>query len=274
MTAARADGPAGIRRGAAAGAPSRRVPPSAVAVPERKKAAEVIADHFRRDIATGALRDGDTLPPEGELIAHFGVSRPTLRAALRLLESESLLTISRGAKGGPQVRHPDANVTARNVAMLLHLRATQLSDFFQMRATIEPAAAAIFARDRPADGIAVLEAALAGEEEAMRTGAEGEWLAATVAFYRAVTDNCGSDLFAVFGAVLQILLAEAIRYVREFLPGSQVRVLRSDVHAVHRELVDLIVAGDVEGAERHWRSHLGSLVVAFPELQAIRYSAY
>src|SRR5437667_12177500 len=78
-----------------------RVLPSPVPTPDLQKAAEVIAEHLRRDIATGALREGDALPPEGELLSHFGVSRPTLRSALRILEAESLLTITRGKEGGP-----------------------------------------------------------------------------------------------------------------------------------------------------------------------------
>src|ERR1700736_361271 len=76
----------------------KRVSPTVVPAPPIRKAAEVVADHLRRDIAVGALHEGDKLPPEGELISHFGVSRPTLRAAFRMLESESLLTISKGVQ--------------------------------------------------------------------------------------------------------------------------------------------------------------------------------
>ena len=58
-------------------------PPSAAG----SKAAELIADHLRKQIVRGQLRDGARLPSEAELIRHFGVSRPTLREAFRVLEA-------------------------------------------------------------------------------------------------------------------------------------------------------------------------------------------
>src|SRR5206468_1993121 len=132
--------------------PAPRVMPSPVFAPTPMKASEVIADHFRRDIASGRLSDGDALPPEGELVAHFGVSRPTLRAAFRILESESLLTISRGAHGGPRVRYPTVQATARSMGLLLHLRSARVADFFYVRSVMEPAAARLFARTQPPAG--------------------------------------------------------------------------------------------------------------------------
>ena len=252
----------------------KRVPPSAVPVRPSKKAAEVIADHLRRDIAVGALRDGDTLPSEGELIAHFGVSRPTLRSALRMLESESLLTISRGAQGGPQVRHPDADVTARSVAMLLQLRGTPLSDFFAVRAVIEPAAAALLAQHRPPEGLAALREQIAAEEAAAEADDRDGFVDAAIGFYRAVTEHCGSDLFAVFGSVLQTLLVQATNMLRELVSDVSSRIPTGDIIAAHAELVRLIVEGDSAGAEAHWRRHIGDLADAYPELRTVRFSAY
>ena len=55
-----------------------------------KKAAELVADHLRSEIVTGNIATGDKLPVERELIETYGVSRPTLREALRILETEGL----------------------------------------------------------------------------------------------------------------------------------------------------------------------------------------
>jgi DNA-binding transcriptional regulator YhcF (GntR family) len=60
------------------------------------KMSDQVAGQIRRMIARGELVDGDWLPPEAELIERFGVSRPTLREAFRLLEGDSLVTIRRG----------------------------------------------------------------------------------------------------------------------------------------------------------------------------------
>ena len=64
------------------------------------KAAELVADKLRRRIVRGELKEGDKLPAESTLIEALGVSRPTMREAFRILEVESLITVSRGARGG------------------------------------------------------------------------------------------------------------------------------------------------------------------------------
>src|SRR5439155_5195777 len=66
----------------------------AVRVP---KTAELVAAHLRRQIVRGELKEGDALPPETALMEQFNVSRPTLREAFRVLESEALITVRRGS---------------------------------------------------------------------------------------------------------------------------------------------------------------------------------
>src|ERR1700680_2909057 len=76
------------------------------------KTAELIAERLRGQIIRGELTEGDALPNETELVEKFGVSRPTLREALRVLESESLLDITRGMRGGGGGGMPPADNAA------------------------------------------------------------------------------------------------------------------------------------------------------------------
>jgi DNA-binding FadR family transcriptional regulator len=64
------------------------------------KTAELIASYIRGQIVRGDLKTGDALPSETVLMEMFGVSRPTLREAFRILEAESLISVRRGARGG------------------------------------------------------------------------------------------------------------------------------------------------------------------------------
>ncbi len=67
-----------------------------------------MAAELRRRIVSGELEvGGDPLPSEGKLMSQFGVSRPTLREAFRILESEQLIRVLRGARGGARVLKPD-----------------------------------------------------------------------------------------------------------------------------------------------------------------------
>src|SRR4051794_13190056 len=77
------------------------------------KMAELVAGHLRRQIVRGELAEGAALPTEAALMQQFQVSRPTLREAFRVLESESLITVRRGARGGARVQLPNADVAAR-----------------------------------------------------------------------------------------------------------------------------------------------------------------
>jgi DNA-binding FadR family transcriptional regulator len=69
---------------------------------EPKMAARV-ATVLRRMFIRGEIPEGTMLPPESELMERFRVYRPTLREAFRVLESESLIEVQRGVRGGAQV---------------------------------------------------------------------------------------------------------------------------------------------------------------------------
>src|SRR6185295_8273441 len=114
-----------------------------VAAPVRvPKTAELVASHLRRQIVRGDLKEGDALPPETALMEHFGVSRPTLREAFRVLESEALISVRRGARGGARVHTPDGDVAARYAGLVLQFRGTTLADVYEARRAIELAAVA------------------------------------------------------------------------------------------------------------------------------------
>ena len=77
----------------------RSYTPNVTAQVRVPKTAELVAGRIRRSIVTGELRTGDSLPSEAHLITDFQVSRPTIREAIRILESEGLISVSRGARG-------------------------------------------------------------------------------------------------------------------------------------------------------------------------------
>ena len=107
-----------------------------------------IADELRRLIISGELDEGDSLGHEPELIERFGVSRPSLREALRILEAEGLISVVRGVQGGVRVHRPDQRLTARTAALVLQARNVSLADVFEARTIIEPAAVRLVAGGR------------------------------------------------------------------------------------------------------------------------------
>ncbi|MCL9797717.1 FadR/GntR family transcriptional regulator, partial [Frankia sp. AgKG'84/4] len=109
------------------------------------KTAELVAAHLRRQIVRGELHENDALPPEAVLMEQFGVSRPTLREAFRVLESEALISVRRGAHGGARVHTPNGDVAARYTALVLEHQHTTLADIHTAHTHLEPTAIRLLA---------------------------------------------------------------------------------------------------------------------------------
>src|SRR6201992_2220323 len=105
------------------------------------RAPDVVAATLRRQILSGELEAGDLLRTEGELDSQLGVSRETVRMALRLLDAEGLTTTSQG-RSGVRIRHPEPERGARSLVQLFTLTGATCGDLLDFRTMLEPAAAA------------------------------------------------------------------------------------------------------------------------------------
>jgi GntR family transcriptional repressor for pyruvate dehydrogenase complex len=110
------------------------------------KSGALVASSIRQMIVRGEVDEGDVLPPEGVLTERFDVSRPTLREAFRILESEGLISVRRGSRGGARVHPPSESVAARYAAVVLQSRAETIAGFFRARVIVEAPAASMLAR--------------------------------------------------------------------------------------------------------------------------------
>lgn len=120
------------------------------------KTAEVVARALRAQIVSGAISEGDPLPPEAALMEQFGISRPSLREAFRILESERLIEVRRGSRGGARAVKPDVSVAARYLGVIMQFDHVQLKDVFLARAHFEPLGFRLLAAS-PDRGAAVAE---------------------------------------------------------------------------------------------------------------------
>ena len=119
--------------------------------PRSPKASENTARDIVDDIVTRGLRHGDGLPSESVMLQQYGVSRETLREALRLLEVQGLIVIRRGAGGGPAVGVVDPANLGRMAALYYHLAGGTYAELFAAWVASEPILAELAANnpDRP-----------------------------------------------------------------------------------------------------------------------------
>ncbi|OBK68932.1 GntR family transcriptional regulator [Mycobacterium colombiense] len=219
------------------------------------KMAEMISNHLRRQIVRGELVEGEVLPSEQELQSRFNVSRPTLREAFRILESESLISVQRGARGGARVRVPDTDVAARYAAVILEHRGTTLDDLYEARIVIEPAAVGLLAAKRTDDDLARLRAALV--EHDTLVGDPRRSIRTHTAFHTLLIELTGNQTLCVLTGMIEHIISLANwKHVDSDLGSPEHATASRRGLKAHHRVVDLIESGGVAGATELWRKHL------------------
>jgi len=217
------------------------------------KAAELVAAELRRQIVRGELADGDPLPPEPDLLARFGVSRPTLREAYRVLESEGFIIVRRGAKGGTWVRPPDREVAARYAAFTLEYRGVTVRDVYDARAALEVPSVGKLALERTNADLDVLDSALSGQEAVARDSRESIRLHGD--FHTLLVRLAGNQTLTLLNEMLHNIV-EVANMSFQPTTDSAVQKARESTDKTHHRVVEHIRARDQRRAEELWRRHL------------------
>jgi DNA-binding FadR family transcriptional regulator len=223
--------------------------------PKTREKPQKIADELRSLIIAGELSEGESLGHEPDLVERFGVSRPSLREALRILEAEGFITVVRGVRGGVVVHEPDERMTARSAAMVLQARNVALSDVFEARAQLEPLAAkAIATMRRRRAAIAELRDLITLEEAAVESP-EGFGVANAI-FHERLVALAGNQTLTIVADMINEIVARAVTAVSQAddVPGS-VSTRRRGIRS-QRRLLELLEAGDGAAAEEFWRAHM------------------
>ena len=217
------------------------------------KTAELVAQTLRKMIVDGQLGDGDFLPYEADLMAHFQVSRPTLREAVRVLESDRLVEVRRGSRTGAKVRVPGPEIVARPGALLLAISGTTLADVMTARIGIEPYAARLLADG----GSDAAHEELRRLVNAIPRAAEADTVAhASAELHSRLVELSGNATLTMIAGMLHEIserhTSAAILKDQNAVPKTQyVKLLRS-----YDRLAVLVSRRKGAEAEAHWRRHM------------------
>jgi DNA-binding FadR family transcriptional regulator len=233
--------------------------PAKTAQRRPQKAAEVVANELRRQIVTGRLKPGDKLHPENVLQAEFAISRPTMREAMRLLESQALITINRGKHGGARVIAVDLATAASQVGVFLQIEGTTLQDVWTARTIIEPPAAGLLAALRSPAAFADLEANIAAARVASQTDLI-RYADLTAEFSMLITRHCGNTTIHVLASLIYDIIRRQHEHVIEKTSArASVEKLRQENIKGREKALALMRTGTPAAAEKFWRAHLENM---------------
>jgi GntR family transcriptional repressor for pyruvate dehydrogenase complex len=229
-------------------------PDSHASVPVRRigKAFEQVADQLRELIASGVLVPGQRLPTETTLAAQFGVSRATVREALRLLSAHNLVRTAKGVGGGSYVNVPTVEHVAELLSSNLDLMRAELSldALLEARELLEIPAAGLAALRRTEDDLAAMRRAI---PEAPLTLSVDEQFVHNREFHFRLVQAAGNPMLSIAAQPIFVVLQTHLRRT-ELTDGAH-----SDINGAHREIADALDAGDAAAAEDAMRRHLHDL---------------
>jgi DNA-binding FadR family transcriptional regulator len=215
-----------------------------------RRISELIVDQVRLLIRQQQLNPGDRLPAERELCERFGVSRVTVREALRVLEANGLVEIRVGARGGAFVTTPSRERVGEGIADLLTLSAVTAAEVTEARLILEVGMIPLVCERADDDDITALLDICDRQDKAL---ADGDYHMNLSAEFHSRLAECAHNsavhmLIQSFRGPLLMSLERAQQSAPEMGPlGAK----------EHRRLVHAIQRRDVEQAGAIMRKHLG-----------------
>lgn len=207
------------------------------------KASERVAQDIVRDIVSRGLQTGDRLPLEAAMADQYGVSRTSLREALRLLEVQGLISLKPGPGGGPVVGTVEPSHLAKTAALYFHLGAATYGDVMATQVLLESLCARLAAQhpDREAAMAPWLEQALPDDTPT----------------YRELTTGFHGVVYHLTANPVLSLLTQAVTHIvtHHVVMTMDPVELRGAIVDEHAELAKVIAVGDADAAARMMADH-------------------
>lgn len=219
------------------------------------KAADVLAGTLREQILDGRLREGMQLPNERELAAQAGLSRASVREALRILEVEGLIATRTGRSGGSEVVRPGISTLERSIGIFIRGQRIRFDAVLEAREAIEPHTARLAAAHCNEEDWRMLVQA----HERLRRDIDDvpAFLQANLEWHLGVVRASHNELLIAFITAI----AHSV-FVATDIQGFNSVEVRHAVLAAHQKVMDAIEARDGDAAWRRMGRHVGAYVAS------------
>ncbi len=225
---------------------------STISVP---KTSEVLARELRRQILSNDLPAGAPLPTERDLVLQTGLSRSSVREALRILAAENLVATRPGRFGGTVTNRPDDESLGRSLSLFVHGRGLSLSSLLQTREAIEPSLAALAAQNRSDEELQLLIASTQRIEDAFDD--LPRFLSENVHWHMVIASASHNEMLRAIMLSISNLIYKATA-----IDNFSTEDVRHQVIQAHRRILDAITAQDADAARRRMARHLAAVTAA------------
>lgn len=218
----------------------------------RTRAYEAVVSQVEERILRGELRPGDRLPSERELCTQMGVSRPTVREAMRALENAGMVALRpNDPAGGAIVRLPDGSDFGRSLLSLVRFSQMSLADLIGFRLLIETAACYLAA---DADDPRLVDSIIEAHEAVERAldGSDADFVAADIEFHVAIARASGNRMLELCTNAVKSAMGSLIGETMVRTQGAAKR----DFVRRHLLIVEAIKAGSALGASERARQDI------------------
>ncbi|WP_053388416.1 FadR/GntR family transcriptional regulator [Pseudomonas sp. 10-1B] len=218
---------------------------------QTKRAFEEVAEQIREQLSQGLLKPGDRLPSERELAERFGLSRNTVREALRALEMSGLLELRKGATGGAFVREGQSDAVISGFTDLFRLGYILPDDLAEARLIVGTEIARLACQRATTQELDALEANLDASDLASICGDDSGRLEVNLNFHALLAKAARNPVL--------IILTDALNDVHQRLLRVMIPAHNTEIVAARRRIVRHLRDGNESAAVNELRAHLVTL---------------
>lgn len=221
---------------------------------KNKKISESVSRAIVTQVTDSGLPPGAVLESEADMMERYGVSRGSLREALRILEVLGFINMKPGPKGGPILLSPDSQQFSAMAALFYQRISAKYFDLLEMRLLMEPEAAGLAAERRTDDQVKILQDYLARSEKA-NLDDDREFRAVGQGFHDLIADMAGNGILSlVIHSCYDLFAGKSTGFL---YPHDE----RKCVGDIHNAIARAVIDGDAKLARTLMRDHMRDYLV-------------
>lgn len=234
----------------------------------RRKLSDQVVDRIKHWLMAKNIKPGDRLPQEKELQDLLGVSRGTIREALKALEVQGLISVATGRSGGAVVAEVSYETAAGLLGNYFYFQRLQAAEIYDLRQLIEPEmAASVVDRLTEAD-FKRLERLIESCANVQDTPeSRRQQRLEELEFHNVLAARSSSPLYSFTCRFINKVLADQVVFKRMYLE-RQLKIDREN-HAAHSELLEAYQARDRDRVHRAMSRHMRECACHIADLEAV-----